>query len=92
MLYHPLACGIIVKWNDNGTAYFSLDGKDFVFDVVGASIHEVDGSFNYIETPPGGDNCFVYCSDSEIYVDYDTLESLLFLLGIKAVIHMDNNS
>ena len=77
-------CGVTLSWKDHNNASFSLHGKTYLVNIADVSICEEGSQFNLLTVPPGTEDGFITCVGSNIFVDYDTLKSMLALLKIDA--------
>ncbi len=77
------SCGISIEWIEDGVAFFEINGEKYIIDCQKESIHKEGQVFNYIFPPPGTENGFVFSTANDIYVDYETMKSILYVLGIN---------
>ena len=84
------ACGISLKWISEERASFEYNNVTYIIDCQKESICKESQNDNYIIIPPGTDGGFVYGTNGNIYVDYDTMKSILFLLEIDIDISLES--
>ena len=78
------ACGVTMNWSDDDTANFTVNGQDYILDLSELSIREADSRINLALPPPGTEDGFLFREGKELFVDPDTMRSLLYLMDIKA--------
>ncbi len=83
------ACGISLDWTSSSTAIFNHKGVNYVLDVSNKTIHKEGSSFNYIQVPPGTDDGFIHSVDGNIFVDFSTMKSVLYMLKIDAILTLN---
>ncbi len=78
------ACGVTMNWSDDDTAYFYVNEQNYILDLSDLSIRESDSGFNIALPPPGTEDGFIFRAGKELFVDPDTMWSILYWMEIKA--------
>ncbi len=76
--------GVVIEWIDDDNAKFILNDKHYYIKLSSMALWPEgrDERYNYIESPPGTENPFIYRKDNDIMVDEDTMEGMLYRLGL----------
>ena len=81
--------GMEVSWIDNNVAKVTYKTKKYTLNTSEISLIEDGDSFNLLFPPPGG-NRISTVLEKELILDDNTVESAMYLIGIKLWIRIDH--
>ena len=74
--------GMKVDWVDKSTAEITYKDKKYILNLSEVSLVEIGQNFNLLLPPPGG-NRFYTVLEKELILDSNTIQSAMYLMGIK---------
>ena len=82
--------GYGVEWTNNNTAYIVVDENRYILELNGEASLKKDGDdSNLIIPPPGSTTFYSQVIEGELFLDSDTVGSILLFMGKSVYIHID---
>lgn len=83
------ALGAEIKWEDNITALFAFDGKEYILNIEECSLVYNGGMINILSTPPGGSRYYQVIGN-ELIIDSTTIRGFFSIIGVSIKLDYSN--